>query len=128
MGRKGTLLRYDGSLRLWSRHDGSVWLRPWSLRIRSGSGGLCIPEADASKVISAAKQELSKATTGKSWTAPNGAKLTPILVDNQIVGQLWQSADLKTLETGSYWQGPYGVRVQLLKNGEVVGMIWVKVS
>jgi hypothetical protein len=85
-------------------------------------------QVDASKVAAAAKEQLGKATEGQNWTAPNGAQMTPILVDNQIVGQLWQSADLKTLEIGSFWQGPRGVNVQLLKSGEVVGMMWVSVS
>jgi hypothetical protein len=85
-------------------------------------------QVDATKAAAAAKEQLSKATVGENWTAPNGSKLTPILVDNQIVGRLWQSADLTTLEIGSYWQGRWGVNVQLLKNGEVVGMMWVKVS
>ena len=85
-------------------------------------------QVDASKVAAAAKEQLGKATEGQNWTAPNGAKLTPILVDNQIVGQLWQSADLTTLEVGSYWQGPWGVNVQLLKDGTVVGMMQVRIS
>jgi hypothetical protein len=84
-------------------------------------------QVDASKVAAAAKEQLGKATAGDTWTAPNGTKMTPILVDSQIVGRLWQSADLTTLETGSYWQGPWGLNVQLLKNGEVVGMMWVKI-
>ncbi len=84
-------------------------------------------ELDTSKVGAAAKEQLSKATEGENWTAPNGAKLTPIVVDNQTVGQLWQSAELTTLEIGSFWQGPWGVNVQLLKSGQVVGMMWVKV-
>jgi hypothetical protein len=90
-----------------------------------GYGG---PQVDAAKVDAAAKLALSKATAGKSWTNPAGITLTPILVDNQIVGQLWQSADLKAVEIGSYADGPWGVRVQLLKDGQIVGMLWVKVS
>lgn len=82
-------------------------------------------QVDASKVAAAAKEQLGKATEGQNWTAPNGAKLTPILVDNQIVGQLWQSADLTALDVGSYWQGPWGINVQLLKSGQVVGMMTV---
>ena len=85
-------------------------------------------QVDASKVAAAAKEQLGKATEGQNWTAPNGAKLTQILVDNQIVGQLWQSADLTALEVGSYWQGPWGINVQLLKSGEVVGMMSVRVA
>jgi hypothetical protein len=87
-----------------------------------------VPQVDSTKVDAAAKDTLSKATEGKSWTNPAGFTMAPILVDNQIVGQLWQSADIKTLDVGSYWEGPWGVRVQLLKDGQVVGMLWVKVS
>lgn len=82
-------------------------------------------QVDASKVAAAVKEQLGKATQGQNWTAPNGATMTPILVDNQIVGQLWQSADLTTLDVGSYWQGPRGINVQLLKSGQVVGMMMV---
>ena len=86
------------------------------------------PQIDASKAAATAKEQLGKATAGATWTAPNGSKMTPILVDSQIVGRLCQTADLTTLEIGSYWQGRWGVNVQLLKDGEVVGMMWVKVS
>lgn len=85
-------------------------------------------QVDRSKVDAAVKETLGKATAGNAWTTPVGTKVTPILVDNQIVGQLWRNADLKTLSIGSYWEGPWGMNVQLVKNGEVVGMLWVKVS
>ena len=74
------------------------------------------------------KQTLDKATKGESWTNPRGVKLTPIMVDNQIVGQLWVDADLKTLTVGSSWAGRWGVNVELAKDGKVVGMLWVNVS
>lgn len=79
-----------------------------------------------SKIDAAVKETLDKATKGKSWTNPAGVTLTPILVDNQIVGQLWQNADLRRLAVGSYWAGRWGVNVQLVDNGNVVGMLWVK--
>ena len=59
---------------------------------------------------------------------PAGVRQTPILVGDQIVGQLWEDADLKTLIIGSFWAGPWGVNVQLVKDGKVVGMVWVKLS
>ncbi len=85
-------------------------------------------EVDRGKVDAAVKETLSKATKGQRWTTPAGAKLTPILVDNQIVGQLWEDADPKTVTMGSFWAGPWGVNVQLVKDGKVIGMLWVKVS
>jgi hypothetical protein len=83
---------------------------------------------DYGKVDAAAWQVLSKAAKGEIWTTPGGAKLTPLLVNGQIVGQLWEDLDPKTLTTGSFWAGPWGVNVQLVKDGKVVGMIWVKMS
>jgi hypothetical protein len=83
-------------------------------------------EVDRGKVDAAVKETLNKATKGQSWTTPSLAKLTPILVDNQIVGQLWEDSDPKTLTLGSFWAGPWGVNVQLVKDGKVVGMLWVK--
>ncbi|KAB2919068.1 MAG: hypothetical protein F9K29_07565 [Hyphomicrobiaceae bacterium] len=83
-------------------------------------------EVDRGKVDAAVKQALSKAIKGKTWSTPAGVKHTPILVDNQIIGQLWEDADLTTLIIGAFWAGPWGVNVELVKDGKVVGMVWVK--
>ena len=83
-------------------------------------------EVDRSKVDAAAKETLSKAIKGQTWTTPAGVKHTPLLVDNQVVGQLWEDSDPKTLIMGSFWAGPWGVNVELVKDGKVVGMVWVK--
>jgi hypothetical protein len=85
-------------------------------------------EVDRGKVDAAVKEALSKATKGQIWTTPAGTKHTPILVDNQIVGQLWEDADPKTLIIGAFWAGAWGVNVELVKDGKVVGTVWVKVS
>jgi hypothetical protein len=50
-------------------------------------------KVDRAKVDAAVKQTLDKAAKGETWTNPGGVKLTPILVDKEIVGQLWENAD-----------------------------------
>lgn len=100
----------------------------WGWRQAPPYGYFSGKQVDRSKVDAAVKQTLDKATKGQSWTNPGGVKLTPVLVDNQIVGQIWEEADPKTLTIGSFWAGPWGVNVQLVKDGKVIGMVWVKVS
>jgi hypothetical protein len=78
------------------------------------------------KVEAAVKAALAKATKGTAWTSPRGVKHIPIMVDGQIVGNLWDDADLTKLEVGSYWAGPFGQHAELVSGGRVVGGIWVK--
>jgi hypothetical protein len=85
-------------------------------------------QVDRGKVDAAVKETLSKAAKAKTWFTPAGVKHIPILIDDQVVGQLWEDADLKTLVIGGFWAGPWGVNVELVKDGKVVGMIWVKVQ
>lgn len=100
----------------------------WGWRSGPPYGYYSGTQVDRTKVDAAVKQTLDKATKGETWTNPRGVKLTPIMVDNQIVGQLWEDADLKTLTVGSSWAGRWGVNVELAKDGKVVGMLWVNVS
>jgi hypothetical protein len=46
---------------------------------------------------------------------------------NDVVGNLWEDADLKGLEVGGYWAARFGVKVELVHDGKVVGMIWLNV-
>lgn len=101
---------------------------PWGWRADQPYGYYSGSQVDSNKVDAAAKETLDKATKGESWTSPGGVKLTPLLVDNKVVGQIWEDADPKTLVVGSFWAGPWGINVQLVKDGKVIGMIWVKVS
>jgi hypothetical protein len=113
----------------WGQGDPPGWGGPPGGAWRQGPpNGFSGAQIDRSKVDAAVKEMLGKATKGKRWTAPGGAEMTPILVGNETVGQLWESADPKTLTIGSVWPGPEGVRVQLTKDGKVIGMLWVKVS
>ena len=101
---------------------------PWGWRYAPrGYGYSTGAEVDRGKVDAAVKETLSKAAKGQTWTTPGGTKRTPLLVDDQVVGQLWEDSDPKTLTIGSFWAGPWGVNVELVKEGKVVGMVWVRV-
>lgn len=104
--------------------DGPPWGWRYGPRAYGYSSGV---EVDRGKVDAAVKETLSKATKGKTWSTPAGVKHTPILVDDQVVGQLWEDSDPATLIIGAFWAGRWGVNVELVKDGKVVGMIWVKV-
>lgn len=102
---------------------------PWGWRYGPRNYGYSSgAEADRGKVDAAAKEILSKVTKGQLWTTPAGTKHTPLLLDNQVVGQLWEDADPRTLIIGAFWAGQWGVNVELVKDSKVVGMLWVKVS
>lgn len=111
-----------GGLALAQRGPGFGW------RYNSGAGGYysgknaVAPE----KMETAAKAELAKAKKGTPWTSRMGVTHTPILIDNEIVGQLWEDADLTKLQIGSFWAAPFGQKVELVNGNRVVGMLWVR--
>jgi hypothetical protein len=100
---------------------------PWGWRYGPRAYGYYSgAEVDRGKVDAAVKETLSKATKGQLWTTPAGTRHTPLLIDNQVVGQLWDDADLKTLIIGAFWAGPWGVNVELVRDGKVIGMVWIR--
>jgi hypothetical protein len=82
-------------------------------------------ELDRDKVEKDAKALLAKATKDETWTSPRGVKHIPLVVDSNVVGNLWEDVDLKSLEIGAYWAARSGTRVELVHNDKVVGMIWL---
>jgi|YelNatPaOPRAMG01_1025707.scaffolds.fasta_scaffold00295_49 hypothetical protein len=82
-------------------------------------------ELDRSKVETDAKALLAKATKGETWKDPRGVQHIPLVFGNDVVGNLWEDADLKELEVGGYWAARFGVKVELVHDGKVVGMIWL---
>ncbi len=69
---------------------------------------------------------LAKATKGSPWKDPLGVTHFSILKDDEIVGNLWEDVDLKNLQVGSYWAGSFGIKVELVHNGRVIGMLWLE--
>lgn len=86
--------------------------------------GLKLPRDQVEAAVKVELAHASKAAVGRN---PPGNAHIPILVDDQIVGNLWEDADLSKLKVGSYWAGPRGQQVQLVKGDHVVGMIRVTV-
>ncbi|MFA4668982.1 hypothetical protein QDY65_00290 [Pyrococcus kukulkanii] len=72
-----------------------------------------------------AKALLEKATKGPAWHCRYGTFHVPLLVDGEIVGELWEDVEPRELEVGAYWHGKWGTKVQLVKNGRVVGLLWL---
>ncbi len=79
------------------------------------------------EIEAAVKDKLAHATKAAAGRNPGSDAHIPILVDNRIVGRLWQDADLAKVKIGSHWAGPGGEHVQLVKGDQVVGMIRVNV-
>ena len=96
----------------------------WRFR---GGGYYTDKSVPTSEVEEKLKEALSKATKGHTWTDGRGVKHTEIVVDNEIVGNLWEDVDLASLKLGAYWVTPMGIKAELETNDRVVGMIWLPV-
>jgi len=118
----GVLVVGLGGLAIAQRAPGFGW------RYNSGSGGYYSGQEAVApeKVEAAAKAVLAKAKKGTPWSSPRGVTHTPILMDSEIVGQLWEDADLTKLQIGSFWAGGFGQKVELVSGKRVVGMLWVR--
>ena len=58
---------------------------------------------------------------------PEGPAPHPLVVDDQIVGNLWEDVDLAGLDLAGYWAVPNGVHAELALGQRIVGTIWVGV-
>ena len=87
--------------------------------------GYVTEDVDYEKIKSEAKELLSKAKKGESWKCRCGTVHIPIVVNNEIIGELWKDVDLNNLEIGSYWYSRRGKKVQLVKDSEVIGFLWL---
>jgi hypothetical protein len=96
----------------------------WRFR---GGGYYTDKSVPTSKVEKKLKEALSKVTKGHTWTDGRGVKHTEIVVDNEIVGNLWEDVDPASLKLGGYWVTPMGIKAELETNDRVVGMIWLPV-
>ena len=72
-----------------------------------------------------AKAILDGASKGTPWNTPAGTRV-PIQSEKDVVGNLWEDKDLKSLGVGAYWAGRFGTMAELTADGKVVGMLWIK--
>jgi hypothetical protein len=100
---------------------------PYGWGWRFGSPGFYYQEkqVDRATVEKKAKAILEGASKGQSWNTPAGARI-PIQSGKDVVGGLWEDKDLKSLGIGTYWTGRFGTNAELVADGKVVGMLWIK--
>ena len=83
-------------------------------------------QLDRATLEKTAKDILSGASKGQAWTMRSGMSRIPIVSGKDVVGNLWEDKDLKSLSVGAYWAGRFGTNAELIADGRVVGMLWVK--
>ncbi len=99
-------------------------MMPWKWK-RGMYGYTLESDVDYERIKSEAKSILERAERGDAWQGKWGSVHIPIVVNGQIVGEVWEDVDLKELEIGAYSLGKWGRKVQLVKNGRVVGFVWL---
>lgn len=90
-------------------------------RVQLAEGG-----RQGATVAARAQLILSQSRKGRSWVTPRGVTRWPIMVQSQQRGTLWEDVDLAGVTLGDHWQTGWGVRVELMHGGRVVGMLWVE--
>jgi hypothetical protein len=100
---------------------------PWGWGWRFGPPGYYYQakELDRAAIEKKAKEILGGAAKGQAWNTPAGTRI-PIQSGKDVVGVLWEDKDVKTLAVGTYWAGRFGTNAELVADGKVVGMLWVK--
>ena len=82
-------------------------------------------KVDRETVENKALQTLLNITTGEAWTSTGGVKHIPVMFNDEPVGNLWEEANLNELKIGTYWAGQFGIKTELVKDNDVIGMLWL---
>ncbi len=77
-------------------------------------------------IVSKVKEILSKSSKGIGWKSKCGYTHIPIVFNNQIIGEISEDLDLETLSIGSYRYSKNCIKIQLIRDGEVVGFICLR--
>jgi hypothetical protein len=83
-------------------------------------------QATRERVETSARRLLATARKGRPFTTPRGVKRIPIEINGETYGTLWEDADLASLAFGAHWESQGGMRVELVRDGRVIGMMWVE--
>ena len=73
-----------------------------------------------------ARRLLATARKGRPFTTPRGVKRIPIEINGETYGTLWEDTDLGSVGLGAHWESQGGMRVELVRDGRVIGMMWVE--
>lgn len=82
-------------------------------------------QSERLRVESAVRALLTGARKGPPFTTPRGVKRTPIIAANEQVGTIWEDVAIESLQPGNFWQGGHGLRVELLHDDRVVGIVHI---
>jgi len=82
-------------------------------------------EPNYEEIKATARDLLEKVSKGAAWKCRCGTLHVPLLIEGEIIGELWEDVDPKEVEIGAYWYGRWGTKVQLVKDGRVVGFLWL---
>ncbi len=85
-------------------------------------------ELDRAVLEKEAMAVLKRSKVGEKWTHPLGVTSYPILNGEDIVGTLWDNCPLSSLKIGVYWSARWGIKVDLVKNEQVVGYLWLNIN
>lgn len=88
----------------------------------TGSGDAIAGSAD---VADRARRLLATATRGRSWMTGRGVRRWPLMIAGEQQGTLWEDVDPRSLRPGDFWEAGPGIRVELIHDGRVVGMMWL---
>ncbi|WP_439575105.1 hypothetical protein [Phreatobacter sp.] len=72
-----------------------------------------------------AKRLLATASKGRDWTTGRGVRRWPLMIAGEQQGTLWEDVDPRSLEVGDHWETGSGLRIELVHDGRVVGMMWL---
>ncbi|MDP2803032.1 MAG: hypothetical protein Q8O26_14240 [Phreatobacter sp.] len=79
--------------------------------------------ADSTAVAERVRRLLNTASKGREWTTGRGVRRWPIIIAGEQQGTLWEDVDPRTLGIGDHWEAGSGLRVELVHNSRVVGML-----
>jgi hypothetical protein len=82
-------------------------------------------EISRASVEEVVKNVLANAKLGEKFVGRRGNYQTPIVVNNVLAGILFEDVDLASLKVGGYWIGRVRVKVELVKDGNIIGFVIV---
>ncbi|QCK85621.1 hypothetical protein E8L99_07480 [Phreatobacter aquaticus] len=83
-------------------------------------------QATREQVETSARQLLATARKGRPFTTQRGVKRIPIEINGETYGTLWEDTDLGLVGLGAHWESQGGMRVELVRDGRVIGMMWIE--
>ncbi|WP_175059835.1 hypothetical protein [Thermococcus sp. 2319x1] len=82
-------------------------------------------ESDCGEIKAKARDLLEKISKGATWRCRCGSLHVPLLIEGEIIGGLWEDVEPGEVDIGAYRFGRWRTKVQLVKDGRMVGFLWL---